>query len=618
MNKNNALALLVGASVFVPLSLKAEDITTLPPLAVHASRMPADSAETGSAFQRFSREDLEAFGNLPLIDFLSQTPGIHFAGSGPRGSLGTLNVRGAPQRYLLIRVNGVDVSDPSVTQIAPQVENLRLGSVSSIDILRGSQSSLFGGQAVAGVIEINTLPPEPGTQSVRITLEAGSRDTFSALTEVEAAGERGSVSGHLEFFNTNGFSAADENDGNTERDGYRNANAGVQGTYAIADELVWRGSARFADSRIEFDGFEFGVGPVDDDGSERTYTETAQAATGLNWTVLDGQQVHDVQLSYFRNDRDTRGQFPATFLGERWAADYVGRHGFSPEVGLLFGLNAMHESAETDSIDENNQIYGLFLQLDYKPTDALYLSFTGRVDEHSEFGNEQTWKTSAAYQMMESARVRTSVGTGFRAPSLFELFDSAFGNPDLDPETSLSWDAGVDLTFRDGRDQLSVTYFSLEIDDKIDFVFPAGYTQVDGKSERQGLELSYRSQVTDPLLLIASYTYMIKAEDRNGNPLLRVPEHDLSLAAHYRVNDWTLSARAAYVAGVEDVSFALEGPPSAELDSYWVVDTRIAYQVSEALEVYVRIENLFDEQYQQTRGYGTPDRSAFAGLRLQL
>lgn len=618
MNQNCALALLVSASVIVPGRLQAEPITTLPPLAIQASRMPADRSATGSSFQRISREELEAFGNLPLVDFLSQTAGIHFASSGPRGSIGTLNVRGAPQRYLLVRVDGVDISDPSVTQIAPQVENLRMGSVSSIDILRGSQSSLFGGQAVAGVIEINTVPPEPGTQSVRMTLEAGSRDTYSALTEVQTAGERGTLSGYVEFYNTQGFSAADENAGNTERDGYRNVNMGVLGTYAVSDELVWRGQARFADSRIAFDGFEFGVGPVDDDGSEKTDTETAQAATGLNWTVLDGQQVHDLQVSYFRTDRDTRGNFPATFLGERWAADYLGRHGFSPALGILFGVNAIHEAAETDSIDESNQIYGLFVQMDLKPAEALHLSFTGRTDEHSEFGNEQTWKSSAAYQLTETVRARSSIGTGFRAPSLFELFDSAFGNSDLKPETSLSWDAGVDLSFRDGRDHLSLTYFNLDIDNKIDFVFPAGYVQVDGESERRGLEVSYRSQVTELLLLSASYTYMIQAEDMNGNPLLRVPEHDLSLAALYRVNAWSFGARAAYVAGVEDVSYDLMGPPSAELDSYWVVDTRIAYQVSEALEVYLRIENLFDEQYQQTRGYGTADRSAFAGLRLQL
>jgi vitamin B12 transporter len=610
---------IAGVLLLSGILLAENPVTSLPTLSVQASRMPTESSMTGSTFQRLTQEDLGAFGNIPLVDYLSRTPGINFAGSGPRGSVGTLNVRGATQKYLLVRLDGVNISDPSSSQIAPQIEHLRLGNVTGVDILRGSQSSLYGGQAVAGVIEITTKPPMPGTRETVLTLEAGSYDTYSSLLETRAASERGTLSGHVEFTDSKGFSAADENNGNQESDGYRNFNLGLSSTWAVSEELIWRNSFRYLDTEIEFDSFEFGVGPVDDEGTERTEGEQIQVATGLEWTLQEGRQVHDLQLSYFRTDRDTKGLFPATFLGERLEADYVGRQQLSSTFGLLFGFNAMEESADTRAeFDKSNTIYGAFLQIDLRPQEDLYLTLTGRTDEHSEFGNQLTWKGTAAYQALESTRLRTSVGTGFRAPSLFELFDSQFGNDSLDPETSLSWDAGIDHSLRNGKDQFSLTYFILDVTDQIDFVFPAGYSQVEGDSQRQGLELAYRSRVTDHLLLSAAYTHMLKAEDNKGNPLLRVPEHDVNLSAIYTIHPWSFSTRIAYISGVEDLAFSFDGPPTSELDSYWVADGLISFQASEALSVYLRIENIFDEQYQQTRGYGTPDRSIYAGLRLTL
>jgi vitamin B12 transporter len=518
---------------------------------------------------------------------------------------------------MLLRVDGINVSDPSASQIAPEVEHLMLGGIDRIEILRGSQSSLYGGQAVAGVIEITTLKPEPGTHH-SVALEAGSFDTYRGQWSTGVSDARGDVRVYLEHLETAGFSAADENAGNTEKDGYRNTTLGARGRYALTDQLLFKGFASWTDRRIEFDGFEFGVGPVDED-SNKTDGEHLGLALGLQMNDEAEKTVHDLTLSLYQTDRETFGLFPASFSGARMEADYVGNASWPDRVDWLFGVNALEETSETASGDtKDNQITGAFLQAGMRPVDLLYITATGRVDEHSEFGTHATWRATAAYTPRPQTKLRTSMGTGFRAPSLFELFDSQLGNPDLSPETSTSLDAGVDHGFWDDRGLLSFTAFSLITEDQIEYVFPTGYGQVEGKSEREGLELACVVALTDAVQARLAYTHMLKAENASGDPLLRVPEQDVSVNLSYQVEDWRLYLRTAYVSGVEDLNYAPAGPPVAELDAYTVVDVGASYQQNDRLIWQVRIGNLLDEQYQQVRGYGTADRSVFAGLTYTL
>lgn len=615
MNKNKWL--LISATCLGFSALAQEPVPQLTPLRVKASRMPADPSETGASYTALSAKDLEPHGNLSLGTFLQTVPGIHFASSGPRGSVNNLLMRGSTQKYTLVRVDGVNVSDPSASQIAPQIEHILVGDIEKIEILRGSQSSLYGGQAVAGVIEITTKKTDPGN-TTSLQVEGGSYQTYSGKAKTSVRSEKGFLSLSTEMFSSDGFSTADENNGNSEDDGYEIITLGLQGDYQASENLLLKGSARHSNHEIEFDAFTFGVGPVDDNGSNLTKGDQTQVAAGGELVTMEGRQEHQLLLSYFRTNRDTQGEFPASFTGERLEADYLLGHEISSSLSLLLGVNAIGESADTSAeLDDANEIYGVFLQWDSKPFQDLYLSFSARNDEHSEFGSHATWKSTLAYTPRHNTKIRGSYGTGFRAPSLFELFDSQFGNPDLDPETSDSWDLGIDQEF--GKDQatFSVTYFNLEITDQIDFTFPQGYVQISGESLRRGVELSLSGKIGKHAQVTTSYTHMIDAESTSGAPLLRVPEHDLSVVSHYSREEWTLSGILRFISGVQDLNNDPEGPETAELDAYWVLGCRVSYELRPGKILFVRLENIFDEQYQEVAGYGTADASAYLGLQLK-
>jgi vitamin B12 transporter len=600
------------------LALAEEPVSQMKNLKVCASRMPAAPSQSGSSLTVLEAKDLATHGNMSLGKFLQTVPGFHFAQSGPRGSVNSMILRGSTQKYMLVRVDGVNISDPSASQIAPQIEHILVSNIERIEILRGSQSSLYGGQAVAGVIEITTKQAEPGfTPTVQV--EGGSYDSYQGILNLKMANEQGFLNFNAELVKSEVFSAADEKNGNTEKDGYENATFDLQARYFVSENLRLKASARYSDHEIEFDSFAFGQGPVDDDGHNLTQGDQTQLSAGMEYTSASGRQDHDLVLSYFSTNRDTQGEYPATFEGDRLEADYVGSQEITPILGLLFGANATEESAKTDAgLDDANQIIGAFIQVDVRPMDDVYFTATGRNDDHSEFGSHATWKSTLAYTPWESTKLRGSLGTGFRAPSLFELFDSQYGNPDLDPESSTSWDIGWDQRFWQEKAGLSVTYFNLEITDQIDFAFPGGYVQIPGESERSGIELGMDAQLNEFIEVKAAYTYMLTAESTSGDPLLRVPEHDLSFTSVYSRKQWTLSGIVTYIAGVEDLNYDLNGPATLELDDFWVLDGRLAYAFKEGKEVFVRFENIFDEYYQLTRGYGTPGRSAYLGLSLTL
>lgn len=609
--------LLIGAASLPFAAGASEPATELVPVEIEASRIPTDPAKTGASLTILTSEDLAKFGTRPLGEILRQVPGVHFARSGPRGSANTISIRGATATYMLVRIDGINVSDPSTSQVQPLVQHILTSDIERIKILRGSQSSLYGGQAVAGVIEITTKDGVTEGDAATVTLEGGSYDTFRGVISGSQSGEKGSVRASVEVLNSNCFSAADENDGATEADGYENTTAMVRGSYDLTDAITLKGLIRYVDFMNEFDGFAFGSGPADAVGEE-TSGDQLQVAVGLSGVAFDGRQVHDLNVTYFENERDTVGSFPSMFSGDRIEIDYLTSHELSETVTLLFGANGFEETADPGSgTEESSTIVGGFLQAEVQPSEALLFSVTGRLDDHSDFGSEATWRTTASFQAAEQTRLRGSAGSGFRAPSLFELFDASFGNPDLEPETSLGWDVGVDQSFAEERWNVGVTFFDLTIDDRIEFVFPAGYSTVDGESQSQGIEASISGQLTEVLSLLASYTYLSEAESASGDPLLRVPENDLALSLIYLKDALTVSATANYISGVFDIDNT-GASSSIELPSYWVVDAFASYQVSERLKVHARIENLFDEQYQEISGYGTADLSFYAGVEVDL
>ena len=285
---------------------------------------------------------------------------------------------------------------------------------------------------------------------------------------------------------------------------------------------------------------------------------------------------------------------------------YQGTLGINETNTLAFGV----EREETTSGDEDTSIDGLFALYEWQATDALTLTGGFRVDDHNTFGTETTGRVAAAYNPNVQLTLRASWGQGFKAPTLFQLSGGGFAapNPNLQPETSEAFDAGIDWRSKDGRFEAGITVFDSDIEDLISFASTGYFNEAQVKT--RGIELAGRVVITDWLSVDANYAY-IDAEDSNGNPLRRIPEHSGDIRFNIDPN--------GPFSGNVLVRHNGEEPNSAttEVDSWTRVDVTGSYDLNETVELFGRLENLFDEEYQQILGYGTPDLSGYVGVRLR-
>ncbi len=608
-----ALAVPAGAGAQV----LAPETIVLPDIVVSANRTPTAEAATGSTVSVLTGQALEEDGRPFLQDQIVDLPGVTAQQSGPAGTVSGFAVRGAPQQYVRVQVDGIEVSDPTAPQVASSLANLLIDDVSNVEVLKGSQSALYGGQAVAGVIDITSPRAARDGLESRYLLEGGSYGTARGSYTLTGRNDRGDFAVTASKLRTDGFSAAEEADGNHEADGYDVTRLSATGTYYATDRLSVFGAAFYQTESGDFDGNDpVTFAPVD---ADNTYdTDSWGLRAGVDLTAMDGRLENRFALSYYRIDRNSEDESgPSTFDGNRVKAEYLGQYRQSEALSYQFGADWTREESATTSPfgpptgDEDSAIAGIFGQVLWSPVDPLTLTAALRQDDHSEFGGFTTGRVSAAYALPSDTVLRASAGTGFRAPSNYELFDPTYGNPNLDPETSASADFGVEQRFAGDRATLSATAFWLKIDDLIDYDFATnGYVQTDGSSESQGVELAAAYDVTDALTLTGSYTYT-DARDPDGNQRLRVPRNSLAVRFDGGVTDRvSMGLGARHVSGLPD-----EPVESAAFhSSYTVIDARVAYAVSAAAEIYLRAENLFDAEYQTVEGYSTAGQSFYFGV----
>jgi vitamin B12 transporter len=600
----------------------AAQTIVLPDIVVSANRTPTAAAATGASVSVLTESDLVADGRPFVLEPLSTVPGVTIQQNGPPGTLSGFAIRGAPQQYVRVQVDGIEISDPTGPQVTPYLQGLLVDDISRIEVLKGSQSALYGAQAVAGVIDITSpRATEPGL-AARYLLEGGSHATFRGALGLTGLGERGDFALTLARLKTDGFSAAEEADGNTEADGYDGTRVSGNGTLYVSDTVSLFGSAFYQDESGDFDGTGFPPSTFDAPNTFDSHSWGARAGVNLLAAGIE----HTIALSYYDTHRHSESLDPVfgpfTFItdGSRERAEYLGAKTLSPQVSLQFGADYTRESSKTNLVArESAWDAGAFVQTDWTPSEAVTINAALRQDQHSEFGGHTTGRLTGAWTVGAATVLRASLGTGFLPPSIFQLFDPQSGNPDLDPETSTSADVGVTQGFAGGRGTASATLFWLEIEDLIEFVgndVPPNfgrYEQTDGTSKSQGLELSAGWALTEALTLTGGYTYT-DAKLPSGARRDRIPRHVLNAALDGAVTERiNLGLGLQYFGDYYDATGPQDTAGFAR--DFFVVNARVGYEITEQAELYLRAENLTDAQYQTARGYSTSDQAVYFGIR---
>ncbi len=612
----------------MPHAARAEDkAADLGEIVMSANRNPTEAAKIGSDVTVIGRDELEKSRETLVKDVLDRVVGVNFTQNGPAGSTTTIEMRGAYAGYVLVRIDGIDVSDPSASQVAAAFEHLATADVERIEILRGSQSALYGGTAIGGVIDITTKKAETGGVHHTATAEAGSYGTVAGSYGLSAATDRSEFNLSVSRFHADGFSAADGRNGNSEKDGYDNTTVSANAAHRVDEVFRVFGAMRYTRTDVQNDRFLFGVGAIDEaPGAPREHTESVSfgGRVGADVDLLDGRFKNTFAVQRWQSDRDGFGASPHWwYRGERTKLEYLGSFRATDTVGLSFGADHAIEKATSSSLEGDIADTGVFGQVSWEPLKGVTLTAALRNDHHSKFGDHPTHRLTAAWTPFEGTKLRASWGTGFRAPSISELFTPVYGNASLKPETSRSFDAGIDQTFWGGRASASVTVFSLDTTDLIGYDSATFRSiQIAGVTRRQGVELSGRVQALDRLGLDAGYTYT-DAHKADATRLVRVPRHKVTAGATATPFEKTsVSVRGTFVSDMTDTDYAIVLPdwssPVRTLPAYFLLDATVKYALTENLEFSLRGKNLLDRKYETVWGYGTAGASVHAGVTAKF
>jgi vitamin B12 transporter len=594
-------------------------------------------------------EDIEAKGQITVEEVLKGTPGIDVAATGGLGTTTSVFLRGADSKNTLILVDGIIFNDPSSPDRGADLANLTVDNIERIEIVRGPLSVLYGSNATAGVINIITKKGR-GKPSVHAGLEGGSYNTWKYYGGASGAVDKFNFSVAASRIDTDGFSVANDDndriphDGNTsEDDGWENTTVSAKLGVDITPDFDINAIVRNLDSEIELDDYDFSGGYSGDrfDTDPVTFLSTPNPTGKKERKTTSDQSlgrinVHNYFLDRFfesnlyyqlsnqqREGFDNDGIKWYDYDGETWELGWQGGLNFNDVNILSFAATHFNETMDSDSEgihDKEADTRSLWAHDQLFLGENLVLVGGLRHDDHDRFGSETTYRFAPSYTIRQTqTTLKASYGTGFRAPSLYELY-SVYGSETLKPEKSEGWDVGFEQGLMDKKIRFGLTYFSTTYTDRIDYDFATSmYAQLPGETKTKGIEAFGGWTPISDLDLLLNYTYN-DTEDPEGEQLVRRPLNKIYLNARYRpivklvLNIdlyWVDDRKAVEAAGDKD------GNPVERLDSYTLVNLSASYDITDYIQVYGRIDNLFDEEYEEAWSYATPGLSGYLGVKVR-
>jgi len=616
---------LAGAAVLAaaggPLSAFAQSAAdpgdpSLDRVLVTGVRIPTPIDQVGRSVSVVTAEDIALRQQRLLVDVLQVLPGLQPIRSGGPGSVASVSVRGLPSAQTLVVQDGVVLNNPASFGNAFNFARFDSNDIERVEFLRGAQSTLYGSDAIGGVVNIVTQSGRDGFGGSGY-VEGGSFGLFQGAATIFGGDERASARATVSGQTQRGFSAAEEANGNTEDDGFDTLSVSAKARFQPIDALSFDVIGRYQDSRNEFDGFDFATfRPADRDNVAETEDLTLAGFATID--TLDGLLSHRAGVGFSRTEQFDRESGAAAFdaTGRRISYEYQGTLRPREGASVVFGVEYEEQDAETrlgfGGTDEIETISGFGL-LQLAPVDGVTLNVGVRHDATSGLDDvaktrDTTVSGSGAIQIPGLGVIlRGSYAEGFRAPSVSELAL----NPNLQSEVSRGWDVGLERAFLDRRIALQATYFDQQIDDLIGFD-PFTFLPVNVQTfDTRGVEASVDARVSETLSMLISYTYVDAVNVTTALAAGLQPDHRATLESVYRPHPNLTLAAGVVFNGREELFGEV-------VDRYVLVNLRAALQVTEALEVFARVENVTDAEYQDNPGFGAAPLSAFGGLRARF
>ena len=605
---------------------------------ISATKIATPTLEVASSISVIDSSEIANKNSFNAADLLKDQYGVYITRQGSPGSLESIFLRGGNSNHTLVLIDGVEMNMPNDPSNTFDFSDLSTDNIERIEILRGPQSILYGSDALAGVINIVTRRGY-GKPKASLSFEGGSYGTYKGFAGLNGSFKPFDYSLTFSKYKTSGFSSASKKYGNTEKDGTENNNFSSRFGFKLEKDLHLNIFYRYNNANTDNDqhGGFFG-----DDPTYIYKLEESAFRTEGDLSLLNGLINSKLGFSYFRNVR--KYSFDSTLNNPFASASfYDGRKiKFDLQNNLILSDNFKFIlGLETEKEEDNSEYYdysslfpyedilpssslrtsAFYLENQFKFLNAIFGTVGMRYDHHERFGSKVTYRIAPAYIIWETGtKLKATLGTGFKTPSLTFLFDPAYGNPNLKPEKSIGWDAGFEQ-FINNSLNFGITYFNNSFEDL--FGFDENFREINiNKASTDGLEFFAEINPVENAKLKVNYTYTNAIDKSDGSPdkneaLLRRPKYKLDLDFNYNFsNDINTNIELIYAGRRDDKDFSLVPAKRIQLSPYTLINLAVSYKAFNYIQLSGRIENLLNKYYEEIYGYATPGFSAYAGIKF--
>ena len=620
--------------VYLFLSIKISFADDMPIIVIAPSKIDQSYSTVGTSVTSLSNKEIQENGKFFLGEVLNDNlPGMNYFRSGGYGTVSGVQLRGLPKRYSTVYIDGVKMSDPSSSDNSFYFSNIMTSSIDKVEVLRGSNSSIYGSGAIGGVINIFTK--KGNYKETKVNLNGGSNGTDNI--DFSTGNNYGNHSYFIGInkFNTDGISAMNDEPTTNDNDSYKNESLIANYSYQMNNDSILSGSLRYSDSFLNYD--EVTSGRTDVNNS----TDDDELSYNLSLKSKKNKFNHTFSYSYTGIDRATKNYLnnPKNYYGYRDSINYIGNYNFDLDTKIVFGLENEFDKAKfqkdwpTDYLESDEAIYSQFLDLQFRPSENLYSTLGLRRDDHTTAGAYNTGRITMAYKLDGNSKIRSSYGTGLRYPTLYDYFYGTVvaKKEDLAPEKSKSFDLGYETKLDEINTDFIISLYKIEYDDALEGWQSNGWKiqNTTAKVESKGIEIEALYKKSEKFNVSLNYNYTdthdgADCDDPNvgsgsciDESMVRVPMHSSNVNLSLKTkNNLKNILSLKYNGEVRDYGNGNNSFKDVILDDFFTVDYSLKYDLLNYGEFYMDINNVFNNNYEQAFMYSSMGRDINIGLRM--
>ena len=590
-------------------------IEDLGEVAVTPNRAILELNKVGSSVLLIKEQQIENSSSTTTSGILQEFGGFSVATKGNKGSDPSYFNRGLSRKYIRVLIDGIDLSDVAAAGEEPTfIDYININNIENIEILNGSQGTLYGSNAIGGVISINSSSPDKNGISNEIFSELGSHNSFKGSNVINYLDNSKSISFHLDGEQSAGYNSFVYDDEPLEKDGYYLYGSSLISKFDLTDNLEINFNGRYINQHNEYDNAYAYPG---DSTVHYRYDKQYGALLSVNFSSNDFNHKISYQPTYTNRINVIGGRYE--YDGNRKKLEYLLSYSLSSELNIMAGIENMKIKTNIEGLPSNKEVNSVFSEFLISPFQNTNLNLSARREYDSYYDNFDTGRLQLNHRLNEMIIFRSSIGSGYRAPTASQLFNKTYGNKKLKPEKSLSTDVSTEINIPSLSSNLYIELFENVVEDIITAPAPTYVNQQSIESlKTKGVESRIKTVLGSTTILNLSHSRVLGKQD-DGDSITLVPKDKIIVSAYSKLTE-NLSSNVYYhyQNKSKDLKYNF-------LPVYKTLNLNLSYSIADSNKIFFKIENLLDRSNVVNRGgtssndlgYQSPGRSFYFGVNIK-